>query len=35
MRKVSIRKVGSVRLTSAATPLYGACGGISVVIHSS
>jgi hypothetical protein len=26
MKKVSIRKVGSVRLTSAATPLYGGCG---------
>ncbi len=24
MKKVTIRKVGSVRLTSAATPLYGA-----------
>jgi hypothetical protein len=27
MKKIAVRRAGSVRLTGAASPLYGSCGG--------
>ncbi|TWF72870.1 hypothetical protein FHX73_1621 [Kitasatospora viridis] len=33
MKKITIRKPGSVRLTSAAVALYGSCGGGVIVIR--
>lgn len=32
MKKITIRKAGSVRLTSSASAAYGSCGGSPIIV---